>query len=87
MKNCETSRKEKTDWRVLFKESIDKYTSQGLYLKGIRLREGYTQKALGKLIGVTQNNISAMEHGKRTIGKALAKKLAYTLKADYRNFL
>lgn len=68
------------DWRDMFKDHIKKYTSQGLYLRGIRLREGYSQKKLGKLIGVNQNNISAMENGKRSIGKEMAKRLAEILR-------
>lgn len=86
--HCETDLgKEKKDWRELFKEFIDHRSPQGIYLRGIRLREGYTQKELGKLVGVKQNNISAMEKGKRPIGKALAKKLAEVLRTDYRMFL
>lgn len=77
----------KKEWREIFKEDIKKHTSQGLYLKGSRLREGLTQKELGDLIGVHQNNISALENGKRPIGKNLAKKLAEVLNTDYRMFL
>jgi DNA-binding XRE family transcriptional regulator len=84
---CENDCKPKGEWRGLFKEVIENHSHQGLYLKGLRLREGYTQKELGKLIGVNQNNISAMEHGKRPIGKAMAKKLSEVLKTDYRKFL
>lgn len=75
------------DWRDIFREQIEKHTSQGLYLRGIRLREGYSQKKLGTLIGVNQNNISAMENGKRSIGKEIAKRLAEILHTDYRLFL
>lgn len=56
-------------------------------LKGLRGREGLTQKALGKLLEIEQSNISKMELGKRTIGKSLAKKLASLFKTDYRLFL
>jgi DNA-binding XRE family transcriptional regulator len=84
---CNSQIHEKGDWRELFKETTENYTPQGLYLRGLRLREGFTQSELGKLIGVKQNNISAMEHGKRTIGKYMAKKLAEILKTDYRRFL
>ena len=83
----QNSHSKKRHWQELFKESIAKRTPQGLYLRGIRLREGYTQKELGKLIGVNQNNISAMENGKRPIGKSMAKKLAEVLNTDYKQFL
>jgi ribosome-binding protein aMBF1 (putative translation factor) len=56
-------------------------------LRGARKREGLTQKELAALIGASQTHISEMEHGKRPIGKDLAKRLAKVLKADYRVFL
>lgn len=59
----------------------------GVYLRGIRLREDLTQEGLARLTGITRSNISAMEHGKRSIGKETAKKLAAVLNCDYRRFL
>jgi DNA-binding XRE family transcriptional regulator len=59
----------------------------GVYLRGIRLREGLTQEALASSTGISRANISAMEHGKRPIGKETAKRLAAVLKCDYRRFL
>jgi DNA-binding XRE family transcriptional regulator len=59
----------------------------GVYLRGIRLREELTQEALAELTGISRSNISAMEHGKRPIGKETAKKLATALNCDYRRFL
>ena len=56
-------------------------------LRGARKREGLTQKELAALLGVSQTHISEMEHGKRPIGKDMAKRLAKVLKADYRVFL
>ena len=56
-------------------------------LRGARKREGLTQKELAALLGVSQTHISEMEHGKRPIGKEMAKRLAKVLKADYRVFL
>jgi DNA-binding XRE family transcriptional regulator len=59
----------------------------GIYLRGIRIREDLTQEDLAKRTGITRSNISAMEHGKRPIGKETAKKLAGVLNCDYRRFL
>lgn len=59
----------------------------GVYLRGIRLREDLTQNALAELTGISRANISAMEHGKRPIGKESARKLATALNCDYRRFL
>jgi len=56
-------------------------------LRGARKREGLTQKELARLLGVSQTHISEMEHGKRPMGKDMAKRLARALKVDYRVFL
>ena len=77
----------KKSWRDFFKEQLKTHSQQGLYLKGLRLREGYTQEALGALIQVSQNNISAMEHGTRAIGKEIAQRLATVFHVKYQRFL
>lgn len=74
-------------WREVVKDLFDKYTEAGATLKGYRLKMEMTQKELGATIGVSQNHISEMEHGKRPIGKAMAKKLAALFKINYRLFL
>ena len=56
-------------------------------LRGARKREALTQKELARLVGVGQTHISEMEHGKRPIGKDMAKRLAKALKVNYRVFL
>ena len=56
-------------------------------LRGARKREALTQKELARLMGVSQTHISEMEHGKRPIGKDMAKRLAQVLKVNYRVFL
>lgn len=77
----------KGSWRDLFSKELESHSEQGLYLKGLRLREGYTQSVLGAMIGVSPNNISAMERGRRQIGKALAHRLAQVFKVNYQRFL
>jgi len=74
-------------WRDAFKEEIEKYTEAGLSLRGSRLKEELTQKELGDALGISQNHISEMENGKRTIGKEMAKRFAAFFKTDYRIFL
>ena len=69
-------------WREVFPDF-----NPGIALRGGRKKEGLTQKDLAGLIGVSQNHISDMEHGKRPIGKEMAKRLAKVLKVDYRVFL
>jgi len=56
-------------------------------LRGARKGEGLTQKELAALVGISQTHISEMEHGKRPIGKDMARRLAKVLRADYRVFL
>jgi ribosome-binding protein aMBF1 (putative translation factor) len=69
-------------WREVFPDF-----NPGVALRGGRKKEGLTQKDLARLIGVSQNHISDMEHSKRPIGKEMAKRLAGVLKVDYRVFL
>ena len=70
-----------------YKQSYGDFPKWAVILSGLRNREGLTQSELGKMIGVAQYHISRMERGRRTIGKALAKKLAALFKTDYRIFL
>lgn len=56
-------------------------------LRGLRRREGLTQLEIGKILNISQGNLSQMERGKRPIGKRIAKRLAELFKTDYRLFL
>lgn len=69
-------------WEDLAKERIAKYKKSGIALRGARYREGMSQKELGKRTGISQDNISRMENGKRAIGEQGAKKLAKVLSID-----
>ena len=82
-----STRSKKENWRNIFKKELAVHGEQGLYLRGLRLREDYTQAELGQLIGISPSNISAMEHGRRLIGKEIAQRLAKVFKTDYRMFL
>jgi DNA-binding XRE family transcriptional regulator len=75
------------DWRSAFTDLIDKFSEAGATLRGLRMREGLTQNELAQKVGIAQANISKMEHGKRLIGKAMAKKFASFFDTDYRIFL
>jgi hypothetical protein len=59
----------------------------GKILKGLRVREGFTQAQLSEKTGLNTRHISEMENGKRPIGKAMAKRLAAALGASYKIFL
>ena len=58
-----------------------------IFLRGLRHREDLTQLEFAQMIGVPQSNLSAMENGRRGIGKELAKKIASIFDTDYRYFL
>ena len=64
-----------------------KYTKAGALLKGLRLRENLSQAAFAKKIDVTQANLSAMENGRRPIGKIIAKRIEKIFGTNYRYFL
>ena len=59
----------------------------GHSLRGARYREDISQRQLAKLTGVSVQNISAMEHGRRPIGKDMAKRIAKVLNTDWRLLL
>jgi len=69
----------------IFPEYVGK--EQDVALRAYRHREGLTQKRLAELSGIPQHHISEMEHGKRTIGKERARRLAEALHCDYRRLL
>lgn len=74
-------------WEILANERIEKYKKSGLVLRGMRYREGLSQKQLAEASGITQNEISNIENGKRTVGNKVAQKLAKVLNFDYRMLL
>jgi ribosome-binding protein aMBF1 (putative translation factor) len=74
--------KKATPWEKLAADRIKRYTKAGLVLRGARMREGYSQKMLAKRCGISQENLSRMENGKRPIGKKVAEKLAKALHID-----
>ncbi len=74
---------ESISWKELAKDDIAKYGKPAIALRGARYREGFSQKELAKRTGITQDNISKMENGKRPIGEKVAKKLAKALNIDF----
>ncbi len=70
-----------------FAKNFPGQTRPSVHLKGLRCREGLTQRQLAEKTGIRQSHISEMENGKRTIGKEPAQKLAKVLDTDYRILL
>jgi len=81
------ARPKSTHWRQVFKKELEKYGEAGLMLGGCRHKAGLTQKKLAEELGISQNHISEMENGKRSIGKVMALRLGKFFKTDYRKFL
>lgn len=71
-------------WEEVAFSRIKKFGRAGIALRGARYREGFSQKELAKRSGVSQENISRMENGRRPIGEKVAKKLAKVLKLDFK---
>jgi len=74
--------KESVPWEDVFPDF-----NASVALQGARQRENLTQKELARLLGISQTHISEMEHGKRPIGKEMAKRLAKVLHVGYKVFL
>lgn len=74
-------------WRDTAKKELREYTEVGQMLRGARFKAELTQKELADKLAVKPHHISEMENGKRTIGKAMAKRLSQVLNVDYRVFL
>lgn len=69
------------------REQEMEYGTPGYYLKVYRYRGGLTQAELAIRAGIHQHHISEMEHNRRPVGKAMARKLAHILDCDYRRLL
>jgi len=74
--------RESVHWREVYPDF-----SPANGLRGARVKEGLTQRGLAALMNIPQRHISEMENGKRSIGKAMAKRFAEILKVDYRVML
>src|SRR4030042_644026 len=73
-----------TDW---YKKTSAKMTS-GYHMKACRMSRGLTQIQMGEALGgISKQNISGMENGRRTIGKEVAKKLAKIFNTSVDKFL
>ncbi|OHD71164.1 MAG: hypothetical protein A2W19_15355 [Spirochaetes bacterium RBG_16_49_21] len=60
----------------------------GGHLRAYRVSRGFTQPQLGKALrGISKQNISDMENGRRPIGKEVAKKLAEIFNTSVEKFL
>jgi DNA-binding XRE family transcriptional regulator len=56
-------------------------------LRGLRVKEDITQVELAEKLGISQNMVSDMEVGKRSISLKMAKRIGETFKIPYKLFL
>jgi len=59
----------------------------GTALRGLRVREGITQKQLAERIQIKQNRVSELENGVRPISIDMAKKIGNAFGISYKVFL
>lgn len=59
----------------------------GAAVRAYRLREGLTQAALARGIGVTRSVVSDLENSRRPVTGAMARKLGDFFKTEYKAFL
>ena len=71
----------------IFSDLNQKYSKPGAILRGVRLKEGLSQKKLPEQMKISQTYISEMEHGKRPIGKKMSQRFSKILKINYKVFL
>jgi DNA-binding XRE family transcriptional regulator len=62
-------------------------STPGSRLRGLRTREGITQKELAEKLGIQQHHVSEMEGGTRNIGLVMAKRIAEAYDISHRVFL
>ena len=84
---CSSNKEPLLDADVVFDELFGTLPRWAVNIKGLRAREGLTQKAFAKKLGIEQQNVSLYESGKRAIGKYLEKKKKKVFGTDYRLFL
>ncbi|MBI5139552.1 helix-turn-helix transcriptional regulator [Candidatus Nomurabacteria bacterium] len=71
-------------WRELAKDRIQISGGEAAYMVRLsRERVDMTQVELAKKLGMPQANISQIETGRRSVGKALAKKFAKIFNRDF----
>jgi ribosome-binding protein aMBF1 (putative translation factor) len=79
------SRQEEKEWYTPEELFPDHHAGDSIC--GLRYRECLTQKQLAAMVGISVSNLSHIEHGRRSIGKEMAKRFAKVLNTDWRRLL
>ena len=72
---------------ILPVEEVLEDVTPAMALRGLRVKEDITQAELAERIGISQNMVSEMESGKRTITTKMAKRIAEAFGVSYKAFL
>ena len=75
------------EWYTIEELFPDHHAAMPSRVKGLRYREDMTQKQLAEAVDISVSNLSHMEHGRRPIGKEMAKRLVKILNTDWRLLL
>ena len=62
-------------------------STPGRRLRGLRTREGITQRELAEKLGIQQHHVSEMESGTRKIGLAMARRISNAYNISHRVFV
>lgn len=68
-------------------EEVFPNSHPGSRLRGLRTREGITQKQMAEALDIRQHHVSEMEKGTRTISVDMAKRISKTFNISYKVFL
>ncbi|MDL2260391.1 helix-turn-helix domain-containing protein [Deltaproteobacteria bacterium OttesenSCG-928-K17] len=68
-------------------EEVFPNSHPGSRLRGLRTREGITQKQMAEALNIRQHHISEMEKGTRSISLDMAKRIGETFNTSYKVFL
>jgi DNA-binding XRE family transcriptional regulator len=83
-----TIRRINEDGEELFSsEEVFPDAHPGTALRGLRVREGVTQKELAERLGIRQHRVSEMERGIRQISIDMAKRIGEAYNISYKVFL
>jgi plasmid maintenance system antidote protein VapI len=72
---------------VVSAEKVFPDASPAMTLRGFRGKMEWTQQELAERLGTTQNCVSGMESGKRSISKSMAVRLSEIFDIPYKVFL
>ena len=75
------------DQVVFSAEEIFPDGSPAMALRGLRVKEDITQAELAEKLGISQNMVSSMESGKRSITVKMAKRIEKKFGVTYKAFL